>query len=47
MKKGEISADVTLNSKLMQQCSFMGLTKPVNILVMSEYHSSSISSKML
>ncbi|WP_375689586.1 NADP-dependent malic enzyme, partial [Bartonella sp. AP57NXGY] len=31
---GEISADVALNSKLMQQYPFMGLTEPANILVM-------------
>ncbi|WP_375689651.1 phosphate acyltransferase, partial [Bartonella sp. AP57NXGY] len=31
---GEMSADVALNSKLMQQYPFMGLTEPANILVM-------------
>ncbi|WP_375668826.1 NADP-dependent malic enzyme [Bartonella sp. MR168JLCBS] len=44
---GEISADVALNSKLMQQYPFMGLTEPANILVMPGYHASSIASKML
>ncbi|WP_375644237.1 MULTISPECIES: NADP-dependent malic enzyme [unclassified Bartonella] len=44
---GEMSADVALNSKLMQQYPFMGLTKPANILVMPGYHASSIASKML
>ncbi|UNE54329.1 NADP-dependent malic enzyme [Bartonella machadoae] len=44
---GEISADVALNSKLMQQYPFMGLKEPANILVMPGYHASSIASKML
>ncbi|AQX20758.1 allosteric NADP-dependent malic enzyme [Bartonella sp. CDC_skunk] len=44
---GEMSAEVALNSKLMQQYPFMGLKEPANILVMPGYHSSSISSKML
>ncbi len=44
---GEMSADVALNSKLMQQYPFMGLTEPANILVMPGYHASSIASKML
>ncbi|WP_375703156.1 NADP-dependent malic enzyme [Bartonella sp. AD13SXNS] len=44
---GEISADVALNSKLMQQYPFMGLTETANILVMPGYHASSIASKML
>ncbi|WP_273753876.1 NADP-dependent malic enzyme [Bartonella sp. MM73XJBT.G] len=44
---GEMSADVALNSKLMQQYPFMGLTEPANILVMPSYHASSIASKML
>ncbi len=44
---GEISADVALNSKLMQQYPFMGLTEPANILVMPGYHASSVASKML
>lgn len=44
---GEISADVALNVKLMQQYPFMGLTEPANILVMPGYHASSIASKML
>ncbi len=44
---GELSADVALNSKLMQQYPFMGLTEPSNILVMPGYHASSIASKML
>ncbi|WP_336287684.1 MULTISPECIES: NADP-dependent malic enzyme [unclassified Bartonella] len=44
---GEISADVALNSKLMQQYPFLGLTEPANILVMPGYHASSIASKML
>ncbi|WP_019220813.1 NADP-dependent malic enzyme [Bartonella senegalensis] len=44
---GEISADVALNMKLMQQYPFMGLTEPANILVMPGYHASSIASKML
>ncbi|WP_040298629.1 NADP-dependent malic enzyme [Bartonella sp. DB5-6] len=44
---GEISADVALNLKLMQQYPFMGLTEPANILVMPGYHASSIASKML
>ncbi|WP_455476015.1 NADP-dependent malic enzyme [Bartonella sp. B17] len=44
---GEMSADVALNSKLMQQYPFMGLTEPANILIMPGYHASSIASKML
>ncbi|WP_375648721.1 NADP-dependent malic enzyme [Bartonella sp. OT172YNZD] len=44
---GEMSADVALNSKLMQQYPFMGLTESANILVMPGYHASSIASKML
>ncbi|WP_375665242.1 NADP-dependent malic enzyme [Bartonella sp. TT121SHDZB] len=44
---GEMSADVALNPKLMQQYPFMGLTEPANILVMPGYHASSIASKML
>ncbi|EJF98125.1 hypothetical protein MEI_00624 [Bartonella vinsonii subsp. arupensis Pm136co] len=44
---GEMSADVALNSKLMQQYPFMGLKEPANILVMPGYHASSIASKML
>ncbi|GAA5104758.1 NADP-dependent malic enzyme [Bartonella jaculi] len=44
---GEMSADVALNLKLMQQYPFMGLTEPANILVMPGYHASSIASKML
>ncbi|WP_375674904.1 NADP-dependent malic enzyme [Bartonella sp. CL100XZDX] len=44
---GEMSADVALNSQLMQQYPFMGLTEPANILVMPGYHASSIASKML
>ncbi|MEL6089298.1 NADP-dependent malic enzyme [Bartonella schoenbuchensis] len=44
---GEMSADVALNPKLMQQYPFMKLTEPANILVMPGYHSSSIASKML
>ncbi|WP_455479486.1 NADP-dependent malic enzyme [Bartonella sp. B23] len=44
---GEMSADVALNSKLMQQYPFMRLTEPANILVMPGYHASSIASKML
>ncbi|WP_455482057.1 NADP-dependent malic enzyme [Bartonella sp. B35(2025)] len=44
---GEMNADVALNSKLMQQYPFMGLTAPANILVMPGYHASSIASKML
>ncbi|WP_035007896.1 NADP-dependent malic enzyme [Candidatus Bartonella washoeensis] len=44
---GEMSADVALNSKLMQQYPFMGLTDTANILVMPGYHASSIASKML
>ncbi|GAA5096959.1 NADP-dependent malic enzyme [Bartonella acomydis] len=44
---GEMSADVALNLKLMQQYPFMGLTEPANILIMPGYHASSIASKML
>ncbi|GAA4658865.1 NADP-dependent malic enzyme [Bartonella pachyuromydis] len=44
---GEMSADVALNLKLMQQYPFMGLTEPANILIMPDYHTSSIASKML
>ncbi|MBX4335364.1 NADP-dependent malic enzyme [Bartonella raoultii] len=44
---GEMSADVALNAKLMQQYPFMGLTGTANILVMPGYHASSIASKML
>ncbi|WP_409361396.1 NADP-dependent malic enzyme [Bartonella heixiaziensis] len=44
---GEMSADVALNSKLMQQYPFIGLKEPANILVMPGYHASSIASKML
>ncbi|WP_455477117.1 NADP-dependent malic enzyme [Bartonella sp. B41] len=44
---GEVSADVALNLKFMQQYPFIGLTEPANILVMPGYHASSISSKML
>ncbi|EJF91208.1 NADP-dependent malic enzyme [Bartonella tamiae] len=44
---GEISADVALNPKLMQQYPFMGLKEAANVLVMPGYHSASIASKML
>ncbi|WP_332065306.1 NADP-dependent malic enzyme [Bartonella sp. CB189] len=44
---GEVSADVALNLKLMQQYSFMSLTEPANILVMPGYHTSSIAISML
>ncbi|WP_297322094.1 NADP-dependent malic enzyme [uncultured Bartonella sp.] len=44
---GEMSADVALNSKMMEQYPFMKLTKPANVLVMPGYHSASIASKML
>ena len=44
---GEMSADVALNPKIMEQYPFMGLTEPANILVMPGYHSASIASKML
>ncbi|WP_336278764.1 NADP-dependent malic enzyme [Bartonella sp. CB175] len=44
---GEMSADVALNLKLMQQYPFMGLKEPANILVMPGYHTSSIAIRML
>ncbi len=44
---GEMSADVALNPKMMEQYPFMGLSEPANVLVMPGYHSASIASKML
>ncbi|WP_336293682.1 NADP-dependent malic enzyme [Bartonella sp. CB169] len=44
---GEMSVDVALNFKLMQQYPFMRLTESANILVMPGYHTSSIVGKML
>ncbi|WP_455474226.1 NADP-dependent malic enzyme [Bartonella sp. B30(2025)] len=44
---GEMSADVALNSRLMQQYPFMSLTESANILIMPGYHTASIASKML
>ncbi|UXN07862.1 MULTISPECIES: NADP-dependent malic enzyme [unclassified Bartonella] len=44
---GEMSADVALNPKLMEQYPFMGFKAPANVLIMPGYHSASIASKML
>lgn len=44
---GEMSADIALNPKLMEQYPFMGLKAPANVLIMPGYHSASIASKML
>lgn len=44
---GEMSADIALDTKLMEQYPFMGLKAAANVLVMPGYHSASIASKML
>jgi malate dehydrogenase (oxaloacetate-decarboxylating)(NADP+) len=45
---GEMSADVALNERLMQQLyPFCRLSGPANILVMPELHSANIAAKLL
>ncbi len=44
---GEMSADVALNRKAMEQYPFCRLSGPANVLVMPAFHSASISTKML
>lgn len=44
---GEMSADVALNPRLMQQYPFCRLSGSANVLVMPAFHSASISTKML
>lgn len=44
---GEMSADVALNAKLMEQYPFMGLSAAANVLIMPGYHSASIAANML
>ena len=44
---GEMAADVALNANIMQQYPFCRLSGPANVLVMPDFHSASISTKML
>ena len=44
---GEMSVDVALNAKLLENYPFCRLTGPANILVMPGLHSAQISSKLL
>jgi len=44
---GEMSADVALNVRLMEQYPFMGLSAVANVLVMPGHYSASIATKML
>ena len=45
--EGEMSVDVALNMKVMEQYPFCRLTGPANILVMPARHSASISTKLM
>lgn len=45
--EGEMSADVALNSKLMQLYPFCRISKPANVLIMPSLHSANIASKLL
>jgi malate dehydrogenase (oxaloacetate-decarboxylating)(NADP+) len=44
---GEMAADVALNPKLAEAYPFCRLSGPANVLVMPEFHSASIASKVL
>lgn len=44
---GEMSADVALDARRMEQYPFMGLSAPANVLVMPGYHSASIATHMV
>ena len=44
---GDMTADVALNAELLQAYPFSKLKGPANVLVMPEFHSASISTKLL